>query len=62
MDSALLPCPFCGEAASVEREGTGSRSMIVSCDWCGCRVESGDEDGHYDAWNLRDGKRAEPDG
>lgn len=50
---ALLPCPFCGHDAEVEREGTGRQSCIVACTWCGCRLES-NESGAGAAWNERE--------
>jgi Lar family restriction alleviation protein len=52
--AALLPCPFCGGAASFERMGTPRQSCIVTCDSCGARHESSDE-GHRSGtqWNER---------
>ena len=40
--NALLPCPFCGSPAKIERAGTMRRSNIVICTNCGARLESGD--------------------
>lgn len=54
----LLPCPFCRGPAAIERPGTSRQSMIVACEYCGARVESGDvlgmtPDGSL-SWNRRD--------
>jgi Lar family restriction alleviation protein len=49
----LLPCPFCGGEAEVERRGTPRVSSIVACTDCGARVEAnlvGDDSLH---WNTR---------
>ena len=58
MSATLLPCPFCGEEAEIERPGTARQSMIVACTNCGCRVESGDVCGltlpESWKWNLRE--------
>ena len=40
--AALLPCPFCGGEAEIQRKGSHRASMIVTCTNCGCKVESGD--------------------
>lgn len=53
----LKPCPFCGGNAEVERLGTSRQSMIVACENCGARMESGDVAGMTAperwAWNRR---------
>lgn len=49
----LLPCPFCGGTASIERRGSVRQSNIVACDNCGCRVESGDAFDPTRSWNCR---------
>lgn len=49
---SLLPCPFCGGEASVIRKGTDRQSCIVSCDMCGCRLESNEQGAGRD-WNMR---------
>lgn len=51
----LLPCPFCGGAAEIERHGTARQSMIAACQHCGARMESGDVSGLTRdlAWNRR---------
>ena len=54
--SELLPCPFCGGDAEVERIGTARVSMIVACQNCGCRLESNEvpETSLKDVrWNTR---------
>ncbi len=50
---ALLPCPFCGEAAQIERIGDRSKSTIYSCTYCMCRLETGEEWNHGAGWNKR---------
>lgn len=52
MSEALLPCPFCGDEAEVERYGTPRQSCIVACTNCGCRLSS-NENGAGRAWNQR---------
>jgi len=49
---SLMPCPFCGGAADVERQGNPRQSCIVSCTNCGGRIES-NENGAGFAWNSR---------
>lgn len=51
-EADLLPCPFCGEKASIERLGTNRQSAQVSCDECGAFVESSDI-GICQQWNRR---------
>jgi Lar family restriction alleviation protein len=48
----LLPCPFCGGAAQIDRIGTPRQSCIVDCEECGCRLES-NEIGAGLYWNRR---------
>lgn len=48
----LLPCPFCGSEAIIERAGTRRQSTIYACSDCGCRLETWEE-GSYTAWNRR---------
>jgi Lar family restriction alleviation protein len=51
---ALLPCPFCGGTAEVERMGTPRVSMIYACEDCGARLETGEEWLSKDCrWNTR---------
>ena len=58
-DGNLLPCPFCGGKAEYERKGTARASMIITCENCGCSVESGDvyefTDTKFYTWNKRVG-------
>ena len=49
----LLPCPFCGGEAEVERSGTNRRSHIIACTDCGCRLETGETWNAGSAWNTR---------
>ena len=49
----LLPCPFCGGDAEIERLGTTRLSTIYQCTDCGCSLETGEEWGHGDGWNRR---------
>lgn len=54
----LRPCPFCSGEAEIEQRGTARQSMIIACQMCGARMESGDVFGmtkpeHF-AWNRRD--------
>lgn len=49
----LLPCPFCGGTASIERYGDRRQSTIYQCDNCGCSLETGEEWGHGTQWNER---------
>jgi Lar family restriction alleviation protein len=51
--SDLLPCPFCGGEAEIERVGTPRQSTIYACTECGCRLETGEEWGHGTQWNTR---------
>lgn len=54
----LLPCPFCGGEAVITKRGTARCSMIVTCEWCGAFVESGDVVGLTNPrsykWNRRE--------
>ena len=49
----LLPCPFCGSSAEIERHGDRTRSTIYTCDSCGCTLETGEEWDHGRRWNIR---------
>jgi len=49
----LLPCPFCGEEAEVERLGTSRASMVVVCSSCGAKVECGATCLSNSIWNTR---------
>ena len=49
----LLPCPFCGEEAEVERLGTSRASMVVVCSFCGAKVECGAIRLSDSIWNDR---------
>lgn len=49
----LTPCPFCNNAASIDRLGDRRQSTQYSCDGCGASLETGEEWGHGKAWNTR---------
>jgi hypothetical protein len=49
----LLPCPFCGSEAEIERLGNHRQSTIYACTDCGCSLETGEEWGHGRRWNTR---------
>lgn len=49
----LLPCPFCGGEAEIERLGDRRQSTQYSCTECGCFLETGEEWGHGTEWNRR---------
>ncbi len=49
----LLPCPFCGGEAEIERYGTGRYSTIYQCTECSCRLETGETFHHGASWNQR---------
>lgn len=60
-ETQLLPCPFCGSEAIFERRGTARQSCIVVCTNCGCRHESGDEEGwNGSSWNDRFQPKVKP--
>lgn len=50
---ALLPCPFCGGSAGIERKGTAKQSSIIACNDCGCRLETGEIWNIGKRWNTR---------
>lgn len=50
---ALLPCPFCGSEAEIERRGDHRVSTIYQCTFCGCSLETGEEWSHGRDWNNR---------
>ena len=56
--TTLLPCPFCGGEAEVERIGTNRVSSMVACTNCGARVEANETFDTGDAWNRRTTERA----
>jgi Lar family restriction alleviation protein len=53
MSIELLPCPFCGGEAEIERVGDHHRSTIYTCTECGASLETGEEWGHGRRWNER---------
>lgn len=50
----LLPCPFCGGEAEIERYGDARESTQYGCTMCGCTLETGEEWGHGRRWNERE--------
>lgn len=54
-NAGLLPCPFCGGEAEIVREGSRAASMIISCEDCGCTLESNEVVGLINDyhWNTR---------
>lgn len=54
MSVELKPCPFCGGTACIDRMGTARVSMKISCEYCGCSIETGETwiDEHS-SWNTR---------
>lgn len=53
MTDKLLPCPFCGSSAHIERVGDRRQSTIYQCDNCSCSLETGEEWDHGRDWNRR---------
>lgn len=49
----LLPCPFCGGEAEIERHGNRRQSTIYACTECSCRLETGEEWNIGTDWNRR---------
>lgn len=49
----LLPCPFCGSEAEIERIGNHRQSTIYQCTSCSCSLETGEEWDHGRRWNTR---------
>lgn len=56
----LLPCPFCGGEAHIERYGDRRQSTQYACDACGCSLETGEEWGHGAGWNKRAARATSP--
>lgn len=55
MTQILKPCPFCGGAAILVRQGTVRQSHQIECEDCGCFVESGEVDWNSgNKWNTRE--------
>jgi Lar family restriction alleviation protein len=53
MSIELLPCPFCGGKAEIERAGDHCRSTVYTCTDCGAFLETGEEWNHGQMWNQR---------
>ena len=49
----LLPCPFCGGKAEINRFGNFLQSTQYECTDCGCLLETGEEFNHGTQWNTR---------
>lgn len=53
-ENELLPCPFCGGKAEYERLGNNRCSCIVICSYCGCKLESNEQEWTNGwCWNTR---------
>lgn len=54
-ETALLPCPFCGNSHAVfKRIGTSHQSCVVQCEYCGTTHESNEVGEHCGkSWNTR---------
>ena len=61
MTTELLPCPFCGGKAEIERFGTYKMSTQYACQNCSCHLETGEESDHGARWNERAALAATPD-
>ncbi|WP_167752812.1 Lar family restriction alleviation protein [Pusillimonas caeni] len=52
--ATLLPCPFCGGEAHIERIGTPRQSCQIACGNCGAWIETGEQGNECgNAWNRR---------
>jgi len=51
--NGLLPCPFCGGEAHIERVGDRRASTVYECGSCGCYLETCEEFNHGRIWNER---------
>jgi Lar family restriction alleviation protein len=49
----LLPCPFCGRQAEIERYGDFRQSTVYRCTFCGCKLETSEERDYGRDWNTR---------
>lgn len=51
----LIPCPFCATPdPEMVRSGNSRRSCIIACTFCGCTLETNEEDEHCgELWNER---------
>ena len=49
----LKPCPLCSGKAYYKRKGTTRVSNIVSCEDCGCTLETSETFKHWQQWNNR---------
>lgn len=50
----LLPCPFCGGEAEIERIGNSRQSSIINCTDCSCTLESNENpEATGTDWNTR---------
>ena len=54
--SALLPCPFCGNA---DIDSDGNPVYWVCCQQCGANIEN-EQDSPITAWNTRAAHAQEP--
>lgn len=56
----LLPCPFCGSEAEIERRGSARQSTIYRCTNCSCSLETGEVFNIGDRWNMRENPAPSP--
>lgn len=60
MTSELLPCPFCGGEAEIERHGCTKFLTVYRCQDCGCSLETSETFNHGREWNARAVPAADP--
>jgi hypothetical protein len=53
MSTELLPCPFCGGEAEIERYGDSRSTTKYCCTACCAFLETGEEWDHGADWNKR---------
>ena len=58
--AVLKPCPFCGGAPIVERQGDRRQSHMIYCAECGCGLETGETWNAGEKWNTRTPPQVKP--